>query len=231
MLIKYEYLPDYMKNEKVKYYYDILKKKKFQLILKRIFDIICSIILLILLLPVFIILSVWIKLDSKGPVFYRQIRITKFGKEFKIFKFRTMITNADKIGTLVTIKNDNRITKVGKLIRKSRLDELPQLINILLGDMTFVGTRPEVKKYVDYYTEEMYATLLMPAGVTSLASLKYKDEDKIIEKYKKKGETVDEIYVKKVLPKKMKFNLDYITEFSIIYDLKICIHTVVGVLK
>ncbi len=231
MLKKYDNLPEFMKNKKVKEYYDVLKKKKFQLLIKRLFDIFCSLILLVLLLPIFVILAILIKFDSNGPVFYRQKRITKYGKEFGIFKFRTMIINADKLGSLVTINGDPRITRIGKKIRKCRLDELPQLINILIGDMSFVGTRPEVKKYVDCYTDEMIATLLMPAGVTSKASIEYKNEDEIIEKYVKKGEDVDDIYIKRILPKKMKYNLEYIEKFNVITDLELCIKTVVKVGK
>lgn len=227
MLKKYEELPKKMQNKEVKKYYDILKKKKISLFLKRVFDIICSIILLIFLLPIFIILAIWIKIDSKGPIFYRQERITRYGKKFRIFKFRTMIVDADKKGTLVTVNNDSRITKVGNKIRKCRLDEIPQLINVLKGEMSFVGTRPEVMKYVDKYSKEMLATLLMPAGITSLASIEYKDEDEIIEKYKKKGEKVDNIYIKRILPKKMKYNLEYIRKFNILEDIKLCIKTVI----
>ena len=172
-----------------------------------------------------------IKIDSKGPVFYRQERITTYGKIFRIFKFRTMVQNADKVGTLVTVGNDSRITRVGKLIRKVRLDELPQLINILKGEMTFVGTRPEVKKYVDKYTDEMKATLLMPAGITSVASIKYKDEDEILDRAKQKGKDIDLAYVEDVLPEKMKYNLKYISKFSFVYDIKVCIDTVIGVLR
>lgn len=179
--------------------------------------------------PVLLILAILIKLDSKGPVFYRQKRITKYGREFGIFKFRTMVINADKLGSLVTINNDPRITRVGRKIRKCRLDELPQLINILIGDMSFVGTRPEVKKYVDCYSDKMLATLLMPAGVTSKASIEYKDEDMIIDKYVKKGENIDDIYVKRILPDKMKYNLEYIKKFNIFTDLKLCINTVIKV--
>ena len=230
MLVKYDKLPDFMKNKEVKYYYDILKKKRFQLFLKRLFDIIMSLILLILISPILLIIGITIKIDSKGPIFYRQTRITKYGKEFKIFKFRTMVVNADKIGSLVTTNNDSRITRVGSKIRKIRLDELPQLINILLGDMSFVGTRPEVKKYVDLYTNEMYATLLLPAGVTSKASIEFKDEDEIISKYSK-NDSIDNIYVKKVLPEKMKYNLEYLKHFNILLDLKLCINTVIKVGK
>lgn len=231
ILKKWENIPDNIKNEKTKEYYDILNSKKITLFLKRLFDIIFSTILLIVLSPILIILAIAIKIDSKGPIFYRQERITQYGKIFKIFKFRTMIFNADKIGALVTTKNDSRITRVGNIIRKCRLDEIPQLINILVGDMTFVGTRPEVKKYVERYTDEMKATLLMPAGVTSIASIKYKNEDEIIGKYIEQGEDIDDIYVNRVLPEKMKYNIDYVKKFTIFQDILICVQTVNEVLK
>ena len=227
LLKKWDDLPDYMKNNEVKKYYDILSKKKGQLVLKRLFDICLSLILTIILSPVILIISIWIKLDSKGPVFYRQERITQYGKVFRIFKFRTMVIDADKIGSLVTTSNDSRITKVGNKIRKCRLDEVPQLFNILTGDMSFVGTRPEVKKYVDQYTDEMYATLLLPAGVTSLASIQFKDEDEIISKYKNR--TIDDVYVNEVLPLKMKYNLEAMTSFYFVKELGVMINTVVKV--
>ena len=220
-------LPEFMKNKEVKKYYNHLKKKKASLLLKRLFDVVMSTLMIIALSPVLAIIAVWIKMDSKGPVFYRQERITQYGKVFRIFKFRTMVTNADKIGTLVTTKNDSRITKVGEKIRKSRLDELPQLFNIWIGDMSFVGTRPEVKKYVDAYTEEMMATLLLPAGVTSLASINYRDEDEILDKYVNEEHSVDEVYIEKVLPGKMKYNLEYLKTFSIIEDIILCVKTVI----
>lgn len=231
MLRKFNDLPKFMQNDDVKKYYDILHKKRFGLFIKRVFDIVVSLILLIVFSPLFLIISLLIKIDSKGPVFYRQSRITRYGKEFRIFKFRTMIVGADKKGSLVTLKDDDRITRVGNKIRKIRLDELPQLLNVFIGDMSFVGTRPEVKKYVDCYSDEMRATLLMPAGITSDASIMYKDEDKVIEKYLKNGEKVDDIYVKRILPEKMKYNLDYIKKFNVFRDLKICINTVVKVGK
>lgn len=226
-LKKWEDIPDFMKNDEVRKYYDILRKKRFSLMLKRFFDIIMSLLLIIILSPVLIILSIWIKIDSKGPVFYRQERITQYGKVFRIFKFRTMIANADQIGSLVTTQNDSRITKVGEKIRKCRLDEIPQLFNIFIGDMSFVGTRPEVKKYVDAYSNEMKATLLLPAGVTSLASINYRDEDEIIAKYTDSKHTIDEVYIEKVLPEKMKFNLDYLDRFQIGKDLILCVKTVI----
>lgn len=227
LLRKWDDIPEFMRNDEVKKYYDILIEKRFSLMLKRFFDIIMSLLLLIVLLPVFLILAIWIKADSKGTVFYRQERITQYGRTFRIFKFRTMVSNADKIGTLVTTQNDSRITRVGEKIRKCRLDELPQLINILKGDMSFVGTRPEVQKYVDAYTDEMKATLLLPAGVTSLASLKYRDEDEIISQETDKGKTVDQAYIEDVLPEKMKFNLEYLNNFNILKDVNLCVRTVI----
>ena len=230
MLVKeWNKLPEFMQVEEVRPYYETLRKKKGQLILKRIFDIVCSFILIVLLSPVLLFLAIWIKLDSKGPVFYRQERITQYGKVFRIFKFRTMVNNADKIGNLVTSKNDSRITKVGEKIRKYRIDEIPQLFNVLIGDMSFVGTRPEVQKYVDQYTPEMYATLLLPAGVTSLASIKFKDEDEILERYTSKGRETNEVYVNEVLPLKMEYNLKAITSFNFIKELGTMISTVVRV--
>lgn len=227
LLRKWDDIPEFMRNDEVKKYYDILIKKRFSLMLKRFFDIIMSLLLLIVLSPAFLILAIWIKVDSQGTVFYRQERITQYGRTFRIFKFRTMVSNADKIGTLVTTQNDSRITRVGEKIRKCRLDEIPQLINILKGDMSFVGTRPEVQKYVDAYTDEMKATLLLPAGVTSLASLKYRDEDEIISQETDKGKTVDQAYIEDVLPEKMKFNLEYLNNFNILKDVNLCVKTVI----
>lgn len=221
----WEELPQWMKNEEVKEYYEILKEKRFALMLKRFFDVVMSLILLIVLSPLFLILALWIKLDSKGSVFYRQERITQYGKCFRIYKFRTMVSNADKIGALVTTENDARITSVGEKIRKCRLDEIPQLINVLKGEMSFVGTRPEVEKYVKAYSDEMKATLLLPAGVTSYASIRFKDEDQLIAKYTE-AMGVDEAYIEKVLPKKMAVNLEYMKQFGFWNDLRICIKTI-----
>lgn len=228
MILKsYSKLPEDLQNDKVKKYYDILSKKRASLFLKRVFDMIMSFILLVILSPIFLILAIWIKIDSRGPVFYRQERITTYGKKFKIFKFRTMIQDADKKGSLITLGQDARITKIGSKIRKCRLDEIPQLLNILKGDMSFVGTRPEVTKYVDKYTDEMKATLLMPAGVTSKTSIEYKNEDEIMDTFLSKGEKVDDIYVERILPEKMKYNLEYIERFSLLEDIKICIKTII----
>ena len=214
-------------NRRSKKYYDILSKKKGSLFLKRVFDVIVSLIMLIILLPVFIILGIAIKIDSKGPVFFRQERITQYGRTFRIFKFRTMVNNAEKLGTQVTIGNDSRITRVGSFIRNCRLDEISQLLNILTGDMTFVGTRPEVKKYVDHYTKEMKATLLLSAGVTSLASIYYKDEAELLEK----SENPDKTYIEEILPEKMKYNLQSIEKFNFIEDIKIMFMTALAVIK
>lgn len=226
ILKKWDELPSYMKNEDVRKYYDILSRHRGSLIAKRCFDIVISAVMLVILSPVFLAVAIWIKTDSRGPVFYRQERITQYGKVFRIFKFRTMVSNADRIGTLVTVGNDARITKVGAKIRKVRLDEIPQLLNILAGDMTFVGTRPEVKKYVDAYTEEMYATLLLPAGVTSVASIAYKDEDELLGK----SNDPDQTYIRDILPEKMKYNLKSLEEFSFIGELKTMFDTVRAVI-
>lgn len=224
---KWENLPKDMQTEAIRKYYEILKKHRGSLLLKRIFDIIAAGLLLILLSPVLLILAVWIKTDSTGPVFFRQVRVTTYGRTFRIFKFRTMVNNADKMGTQVTTKGDARVTKAGKALRGCRLDELPQLLNILAGDMTFVGTRPEVEKYVRHYTDEMKATLLLPAGVTSLASIEYKDEEKLLES----AQDADQVYIEKILPEKMKYNLQAIEHFSFWQDIKTMIATVVAVVK
>lgn len=229
--VKWEDLPKRMRNESVRPYYECLMRRQKSMKVKRRIDVICSSILLVLLSPAMIILAIGIKLDSKGPVFFRQARITQYGREYRIFKFRTMVADADKKGPAVTTSGDSRITRMGLLLRKCRLDELPQLFNVLAGDMSFVGTRPEVKKYVEAYTDEMWATLLLPAGITSRTSITYKDEDEIMEKYLKEGSSVDEVYIKHILPDKMKYNLDYLKKFGALGDIKIMIDTVFAVLR
>ena len=226
ILKKWEDLPEQLRSDAVRPYYDILKKKQVGLVAKRLFDVVISAAMLLILAPVFLILAIAIKLDSEGPVFYRQVRVTQYGQQFRIFKFRSMVSNADKIGTQVTVGNDSRITRVGKLIRKCRLDELCQLIDIFRGTMTFVGTRPEVPKYVAAYTPEMMATLLLPAGVTSLASIMYKDEDELLAD----AEDVDKTYIEKVLPGKMRYNLQAIELFGFWGDIKVMFMTVFAVL-
>lgn len=226
-MISWEKLPPQMQTEAVKPYYEILQKKQISLIFKRSFDIVVSFIMLLILSPVFLVLAIAIKLDTEGPVFYRQVRVTQYGKEFRIFKFRTMVNNADKIGSQVTVGGDNRITRVGKVIRECRLDEIGQLLNILGGSMTFVGTRPEVPKYVEKYTSEMWATLLLPAGVTSEASIRYKDEAALLDA----AEDVDATYIQDVLPGKMKYNLRSIQEYSFFKDIKTMFQTVFAVVE
>lgn len=227
MLREWNQLPKFMRTEEVRPYFESLKCKKVSLVLKRTFDVFISALMLIILSPVMIAVSIAIILDSKGGVFFRQERITQYGKRFKIFKFRTMVANAERLGSQVTVKNDMRITKVGKVLRKFRLDEFPQLINILIGEMTFVGTRPEATKYVKRYTPEMMATLLLPAGVTSEASIKYIDEAKLLEK----AENVDDTYVNEVLSGKMKYNLDNILKFSFLQEMLIMIKTVIAIVR
>lgn len=226
LLKKWEELPNEFQTDEVKEYYDLLKKKGFSLFLKRCFDLFVSAIMLIILSPVFLILAIAIKIDSKGPVFYRQERVTQYGKTFKIFKFRTMVQDADKIGAQVTVGDDKRITRVGKFIRKLRLDEICQLIDVFRGTMTFVGTRPEVPKYVASYTPEMMATLLLPAGVTSITSIYYKDEDELLSA----SDDVDKTYVEQILPDKMKYNLSAIKNFGFWNDIKVMFMTVFAVL-
>lgn len=225
MLKKWDDLPEEMKTDEVRVYYDALKKKKFSLFLKRAFDIFASAFMLILLSPLFLILAIAIKLDSRGPVFYRQTRVTQYNKNFRIFKFRSMVQNADK-GSLVTVGNDARITRVGRFIRKFKLDELCQLIDVLRGTMTFVGTRPEVPKYTAHYTPEMMATLLLPAGITSRASVYYKDEADLLDA----ADDTDKVYIEKILPAKMYYNLKEIKNFSFFGDIKTIFMTAFAVL-
>ena len=215
----------------VKKYREEIEKRRVSLFLKLFLDKVLALVLLIPLSPIILAIAIWIRLDSEGPVFYRQERITTYGRPFRIFKFRTMVKDADKLGAAVTEHNDPRISRAGDKLRKVRLDELPQLFNVLLGDMSFVGVRPEVAKYVNRYTDEMNATLLLPAGITSPASIEYKDEDEVIEKFKGSGRSIDDIYIEEVLPDKMKYNLDYIKNFSIINDIKIMIQTALAVIK
>lgn len=227
MLKNWNELPEYMRTDEVRPYYDLLQRKKLSLFFKRVFDIVVSLIMIILCSPILLIISILIVKDSKGGVFYRQERVTQYGRVFRIFKFRTMVQNADQIGTQVTISNDSRITNVGSKLRNCRLDELPQLFNIFLGDMTFVGTRPESVHYVKSYTDEMYATLLLPAGVTSEASIEYKDEADLLDQ----ADDVDSVYINEVLPEKMKYNLNSIKEFSFFKEIATMFRTVLAVLR
>ncbi len=213
----WQLLPDEMRTKEVRKYYNILMKHRMWLKMKRFLDVIVAgIMLAVLIIPMGVI-ALAIRLDSPGSVFFRQARVTQYGRIFRIYKFRTMVDNASKLGSAVTVDNDVRITKVGAFLRKYRMDEFPQVFNILAGDMTLVGTRPEVPKYVKKYTKEMYATLLLPAGLTSRTSIAYKDEDKLL------GEAVDEestdnIYLNEVLPAKMRYNLESMKHFGVKSD-------------
>lgn len=226
MLKKWETLPEYMQNDEVRFYYETLQKKKVSMLLKRVMDLVGGLILLILLAIPMIVISIMIKLDSEGPVFYRQERVTTYGKHFKIHKFRTMVSNADKIGSTITVGNDSRITKVGAKLRGCRLDELPQVLDLISGNMSFVGTRPEAVKYVEQYKPEYMATLLLPAGITSEASIRYKDEAELLDA----SSDVDKTYIEEVLPGKMKYNLDSIKNFSFFGDIATMFRTVLAVL-
>ena len=225
MLKKWDKLPPEMQTEEVRKYYDILKKKQVSLFFKRVFDIVASSIMLIILSPVFLILAIAIKIDSKGPVFYRQVRVTQYNKKFRIFKFRSMCQGADK-GSQVTVNQDARVTRVGKLIRGCRLDEISQLLDVWRGTMTLVSVSAETPKYTEQYTPEMMATLLLPAGVTSLASILYKDEAKLLDGV----EDTDKVYVEQILPAKMYYNLKQIEQFSFWNDIKLMFMTVFAVL-
>lgn len=227
VLKEWEQLPKYMRTEEVRPYYETLKKREKSLVLKRIFDVVVSGFMLIVLSPVMLLVAILIVTDSKGGVFFRQERVTQYGRKFRIHKFRTMVADAEKLGTGVTVKNDARITKIGAVLRKFRIDEIPQLIDIWQGNMSFVGTRPESPKYVRKYTKEMMATLLLPAGVTSEASIQYKDEARLLEN----AADADEVYVKEILPEKMKYNLMSIQNFSFWGEIQIMLRTVLAVVK
>lgn len=226
ILRSWDELPKEMKTEAVRPYYEKLKKHQISLILKRLFDLLVSMIMLLILWPIMVVIGIMIRLDSPGPALFLQERVTTYGKRFRIWKFRTMVRGADKKGTAVTVKGDNRITKVGTFLRRVRLDELPQLINILTGDMSFVGTRPEVVKYVEKYQPKFYATLLLPAGVTSEASIRYKDEDKLLQE----ADDVDRVYIEEVLPAKMVWNLESIERFRFLREILTMIRTFLAVL-
>ena len=226
ILRKWEELPDDFKTPEVRKYYEILAKHKFSLMLKRILDVFLSLVMLLVLAIPMLIIGVLIVCDSPGGVFYRQHRVTTYGKEFRIHKFRTMVKNADQIGSLVTVGQDNRVTKIGIFLRKYRLDELPQLLDVLMGNMSYVGTRPEVLKYVKHYTAEMKATLLLPAGITSEASIRYKNEAELLDG----AINVDEVYLEQILPEKMKYNLWAIEKFSLFGEITTMFRTVFAIL-
>lgn len=226
MFRRWEDLPDFMRKPEVRPYWEALNRKRFQLGMKRAFDLCAGGLILVATAIPMGIIAVAIKLDSRGPVLYRQERVTTYGKKFRIHKFRTMVNNADKIGTAVTVNADSRITRVGAKLRGLRLDELPQVFDVLNGDMSFVGTRPEVPKYVRKYQPEFFATLLLPAGITSEASIRYKDEDTLLSA----AEDVDKVYIEKVLPAKMVWNLETVRKFSFFREIRTMFRTVAAVL-
>ena len=223
----FEALPEPMKNEYTKEYLDMLNKRKFSLCCKRVFDIVVSFIILLLLSPFLLLLAIAIKLDSKGPVFYRQVRVGRYNRDFKIFKFRTMVQNADKIGPPLTVGDDPRVTRMGRFIRKLRLDEFSQLLNVLDGSMSLVGPRPEVRKYVEAYTPEYMATLLIRPGITATSSIAFKDEDRLLNA----AENPEQVYIEQILPPKMAYNLEYMKNITLLNDIKIMFQTVGAVLK
>ena len=225
MLRRWDDLPDFMRVNEVRPYWEILNKKRGQLAAKRAFDLVVSLILFVILAIPMAVISLMIKIEDPGPVLYRQERVTRYGRKFRIHKFRTMVVNADKIGTAVTVGEDPRITKVGERLRRVRLDELPQVIDVIVGNMSFVGTRPEAVRYVERYENEYYATLLMPAGITSECSIRYKDEDKLLDG----AADVDDVYVNQVLPDKMKWNLKSIREFRFVGEIATMFRTVAAV--
>lgn len=222
----YQELPAEMQNRTVQTYMELLNKNRFSLAAKRAFDIVVSFLILSVLSPLLLLLAAAIKIDSKGPVFYRQVRVGRYNQDFKIFKFRTMVQNADRVGPALTVGDDPRITRMGRLIRKCRLDEFSQLLNVLGGSMSLVGPRPEVRKYVDVYTPEYMATLLIRPGITATSSIAFKDEDKLLNS----GGDPEQIYIEKILPPKMELNLSYLKNISVWNDIKIMFRTVAEVL-
>jgi lipopolysaccharide/colanic/teichoic acid biosynthesis glycosyltransferase len=226
-LIEWDDLPNFMKNDAVLRYYRCIREKSGQLMIKRFFDIFFSLFFCLALSPIILLISIIIKIDSPGPIFFKQERVARYGRSFKIFKFRTMVQDAETKGPLITISGDKRVTRVGRIIRRFRLDEFPQIFNVLKGDMSFVGSRPEVPKYVAAYTDEMKATLLMAPGVTSFASIKFKDEETLISQIK----NVDSVYLNEILPQKMEYNLLYLKNFGIWLDIKLSVQTVLSALN
>lgn len=195
--------------------------------LKRTFDVVMSSIGLILLSPFFLIISILIKMDSKGPILFKQTRVGRYEKDFKILKFRTMVTDAEKKGAQITVGRDSRITKVGHLLRKSKLDELPQLINVFKGDMSLVGPRPEVPRYTQYYNETQKRIFEIRPGITDYASIKYRDENEILAL----SSDPEKTYIEEIMVDKLKLNLEYLGKRSLITDIKIIFKTLYKIIK
>lgn len=195
--------------------------------MKRLFDILASGFGLICLSPLFAVLAVWIKCDSPGPVFYRQVRVGRGNKDFRIFKFRSMRVGSDKKGLITVGGHDPRVTRSGYYIRKYKLDEFPQLINVFIGDMSLVGPRPEVRKYVDMYTPEQLRVLDVRPGITSLASLRYRNENELLAQ----AEDPDRCYVEKVMPDKLAIDLEYVRKANLLTDIKLIFATIASIIK
>lgn len=195
--------------------------------MKRLFDIIASGLGLIVLSPLFAVLAVWIKCDSKGPVFYRQVRVGRNNRDFRIYKFRSMRPDSDRLGLITVGGRDPRVTRSGYYIRKYKLDEFPQLINVFLGDMSLVGPRPEVRKYVDMYTPEQMRVLSVRPGITSLASLRYRNENELLAQ----AEDPDRCYVEKVMPDKLAIDLEYVPKANLLTDIRLIFATIASIIK
>lgn len=220
---QFEKLPTAFQKDEIKPYFDYLQTRRGSLIAKRVLDIFVALLVLTLLSPVMLLSALLIKITTKGPLFYLQERVGLYGKPFHIYKFRTMVVNADKIGAQITVgERDPRITRVGRILRTTRIDEFPQMLNVLKGDMTIIGTRPEVPRYVKEYSDEMMASLLMQPGASGVASIAYRYENEML----KDKEDPEQYYIQTILPDKMRINLDYLKKFSIWQDLWLMLRTV-----
>lgn len=227
LLSNWNELPDFMRTAEVRPYWELLDSRRGQLAAKRLFDVCGSLALLGVLSPAMAVIAIAVKADSPGPVMFRQERVTRYGKRFRIHKFRTMVDGAERLGSSVTTGGDSRVTRVGQTLRRYRLDEFPQLIDVLVGDMSFVGTRPEVPKYVERYQPEYLATLLLPAGITSEASIRFKNEDEMLAA----STDVDCAYVNSVLPEKMRWNLASLANYSFFSEISTMVRTVLAVIQ
>ena len=205
----------------------VLEKRKVHLALKRLMDVVISGGALLVIWPVLLLIALAIRIDDPGPVFYRQVRVGKDGKEFRIYKFRTMVVDADKKGLAITVGRDNRITRVGRILRKTKLDELAQLINVFTGEMSFVGPRPEVPKYVNLYTPYQRQVLLVRPGITDYASIAYRNENDLLEG----AEDPERMYIETIMPDKIELNMKYLHEISPLADIRLIISTIIAVIK
>ena len=205
----------------------VLEKRKLQLALKRLMDIVISGGALLVLWPVLLSVAIAIKIDDPGPVFYRQVRVGRGGREFRIFKFRTMVVDADKKGLQITVGRDSRITRVGAFLRKTKLDELAQLINVFVGEMSFVGPRPEVPRYVDLYTPYQRQVLLVRPGITDYASIAYRNENDMLEG----AEDPERMYIDVIMPDKIELNMKYLREISPVADIRLIFSTIIAIIK